>query len=104
MSKQTVLAFREKVNASPDLQKQIRANADAKNLDIVALGKAHGCDFSAEEVKGLLNEAELTDFELEMVSGGAGKPGWRPGPGPGWIGRGGALIGNAGAGLTQVAP
>ena len=112
MSKQAVLAFREKVNVSPDVQKQIRDSAEAKNLDIVALGNAHGCEFTAEEMRTWLNEAELSDFELEMVSGGGGKPGWRPGPGTGWIGRGGglvgnsggSLIGNAGAGLNNASP
>lgn len=70
MSQEAVTAFRNKVSNSPELQQQIRAGMTAKNLNLVALGKAHDCEFAADEVRACLDSAELSDFELEMVSGG----------------------------------
>lgn len=73
MSQQGISTFRQKVAGSPELQQQIRAGVAGENFDIAALGKSHGCEFTADEVSVVLSSGELSDFELEMVSGGATK-------------------------------
>ena len=67
-------AFRAKINASEELQDTIRARLGAGTLDLVALGKEQGFDFTQDEAKALIDqleeEGELSEFELEVVSGG----------------------------------
>jgi len=67
MSKEAVVQFREAINASEGLQDQIRSGAD-----LMAMGKESGFEFSAEELQEVMGEIgdELSDFELEVVSGG----------------------------------
>lgn len=76
MSREAVSKFRDAINASEDLQDQIRSGAD-----LMAMGKENGFEFTAEELGATLNDLgdELSDFELEVVSGGTqfnafGKP------------------------------
>ena len=73
MSKETVLQFRQAVNANEQLQDAIR-NAGA-SLDVVAFAREQGYAFTEEELQSVTEEAEdaLTDFELEMVAGGGGR-------------------------------
>ena len=74
MNKSNVSAFRAKVNDSEELQATIRDQARAGTLNLVALGKEHGFDFTQDEVRELVEqlegEGELSEFELELVSGG----------------------------------
>ena len=73
---ETLTNFRQAVADSTDLQEKVKAGAD-----VVALGKENGFEFTQEELETgweELQESEegLTDFELEVVSGGgAGKMG-----------------------------
>jgi predicted ribosomally synthesized peptide with nif11-like leader len=113
MSKDAVLAFRNKVVESADLQDQVRAALKAGGSPaLVALGKTNGHEFTAADVRevyaplesGELSESQLegvaggannlTPFEMEMVNGGAGI-----GAGIGNLasGIGGAIGGAAGA-------
>ncbi|MCP4827701.1 MAG: Nif11-like leader peptide family natural product precursor [Proteobacteria bacterium] len=67
--------FRKAVADSADLQEKVKAGAD-----LVALGKENGYEFSQEELntgwKQLQESDEgLTDFELDVVSGGISKKG-----------------------------
>ena len=67
-------AFRAKINADANLQAQVR-----NGVNLVELGKANGFNFSQEELQNAINElnsadADLSDFELSMVAGGAGVP------------------------------
>ena len=67
---QTLTNFRQAVSDSADLQEKVKAGAD-----LVALGKENGYDFSQEELntgwKQLQESDEgLTEFELDVVSGG----------------------------------
>ena len=67
---QTLTNFRQAVSESTDLQEKVKAGAD-----LVALGKENGYDFTQEELNTgwkELQESEegLTEFELDVVSGG----------------------------------
>ena len=67
---ETLTNFRQAVADSTDLQEKVKAGAD-----LVALGKESGFEFTQEELEAgweELQESEegLTDFELEVVSGG----------------------------------
>ena len=62
--------FRKAVSDSTDLQEKVKAGAD-----LVALGKENGYEFSQEELEAGWEELQesdegLTEFELEVVSGG----------------------------------
>ena len=67
---QTLTNFRQAVSESNDLQEKVKAGAD-----LVALGKENGYDFSQEELNTGWKELQesdegLTEFELDVVSGG----------------------------------
>jgi len=68
---QTLTNFRNAVADSTDLQEKVKAGAD-----LVALGKENGYDFSQEELNTGWKELQesdegLTEFELDVVSGGS---------------------------------
>ena len=73
---ETLTNFRQAVSDSTDLQEKVRGGAD-----LVALGKENGYDFTQEELNAgweKLQESDegLTEFELDVVSGGqAGRGG-----------------------------
>ncbi len=67
---ETLTSFRKAVSDSTDLQEKVKAGAD-----LVALGKENGYEFSQEELNTGWEELQesdegLTDFELDVVSGG----------------------------------
>ena len=67
---QTLTNFRQAVSESTDLQEKVKAGAD-----LVALGKESGYEFTQEELETGWEELQqsdegLTDFELDVVSGG----------------------------------
>ena len=67
---ETLTNFRQAVADSTDLQEKVKAGAD-----LVTLGKENGYDFTQEELAAgwkQLQESEegLTEFELDVVSGG----------------------------------
>ena len=72
---ETLTKFRNAVADSTDLQEKVKAGAD-----LVALGKDNGFDFTQEELTASWEELQesdegLTDFELDVVSGGTGSKG-----------------------------
>lgn len=69
MSKEAVREFRALVNADASLQDAVRG---VNLTQLVALGKAHGFEFTPEELEAIVNETELSELELELISGGAG--------------------------------
>ena len=70
---ETLTNFRQAVTDSTDLQEKVKAGAD-----LVALGKESGFEFTQEELETGWEELQksdegLTDFELDVVSGGSHK-------------------------------
>ena len=68
----TLTNFRKAVSDSTDLQEKVKGGAD-----LVALGKENGYEFSQEELNAGWTELQesdegLTEFELDVVSGGSG--------------------------------
>jgi len=67
---ETLTNFRQAVADNTDLQEKVKAGAD-----LVALGKESGFEFTQEELESGWEELQesdegLTDFELDVVSGG----------------------------------
>ena len=72
---ETLTNFRKAVSDSTDLQEKVKAGAD-----LVALGKENGYEFTQEELNASWEELQesdegLTEFELDVVSGGRGRRG-----------------------------
>ena len=72
---ETLTKFRNAVADNVDLQEKVKAGAD-----LVALGKEAGFEFTQEELETGWEELQesdegLTDFELDVVSGGASRHG-----------------------------
>ncbi|MCH1500434.1 MAG: Nif11-like leader peptide family natural product precursor [Akkermansiaceae bacterium] len=72
---ETLTNFRQAVAENADLQEKVKAGAD-----LVALGKESGFEFTQEELEtcwGELQESDegLTDFELDVFSGGGRQSG-----------------------------
>ena len=67
---ETLTNFRQAVSDSTDLQEKVKAGAD-----LVTLGKENGYEFSQEELTAGWEQLQdsdegLTEFELDVVSGG----------------------------------
>ena len=67
---ETLTKFRNAVSDSTDLQEKVKAGAD-----LVTLGKENGYEFSQEELTAGWEQLQdsdegLTEFELDVVSGG----------------------------------
>ena len=76
MQNTPIEAFRAKINADAGLQEQVKNGAN-----LVELGKAHGFSFSQEELQVSINQlnsedADLSDFELSLMSGGGDTVGY----------------------------
>ena len=65
MSKENFEQFIKQIDESEDLQAKIGEEITGDAL--VALGAAHGCEFSIEDVQA---SVELSDDQMEGVSGG----------------------------------
>ena len=68
MQNTPIEAFRAKINADAGLQEQVKNGAN-----LIELGKAHGFNFSQAELQASINQinsedADLSDFELSMMS------------------------------------
>lgn len=70
-------AFRQAIDNSPQLQAQVLPlinQGGAANPELIKLGESLGYHFSETDLQEAINLAsedeELTDFELELVSGG----------------------------------
>ena len=72
MATANLIQFRRKVDGDQTLQGELRKNGVTANAaGVVALGKKYGFEFTEGEVRELFNSVELSEFELEMVAGGA---------------------------------
>jgi len=75
MSEEQLNAFQEAVKADADLQVKLKAASDLD--EVVAIAKTAGFVFSSEEIEAAAAAArsaseDLSDEELESVTGGAG--------------------------------
>lgn len=75
MSIQAAQEFRQQTNASPALQAEVARHFANGSIDYAALaelGRKHGHNFSTEDAVAVLSAPsdELSDFEMELVSGG----------------------------------
>jgi predicted ribosomally synthesized peptide with nif11-like leader len=80
MPYEAAVAFRQKVNESPDLQAALRPHMNPVDHPfVVSLGQKNGFDFTDADSQKLYEtlsasqDSELSDFELEMVAGGGGQ-------------------------------
>ena len=71
MSEEQLKAFLEAVKADAGLQKKLKATGDADA--ILEIAKSAGFLISAEELQGA--QAEISEEELEGVTGGGGATG-----------------------------
>lgn len=74
MSIEAVVKFRSQVDESESLQESIRDQIAEGNLNLINIGKDHGFEFTEGELKEVTDKGELSDFELELVSGGTEIP------------------------------
>ena len=74
MSIEQADAFRTFVNENESVQQQIRQASADGGPSLSDLAAKHGYEFTAEEAQSSWNaaqEGELSEFDLEMVAGGA---------------------------------
>ena len=73
MSLDQAHAFRDYVAQNEDVQKEIRSALMTESAKISEIASKHGFRFTSEEGQQAWDAAqdnELSDFELDMVSGG----------------------------------
>ena len=79
MSLDQAHAFRDYVSQNEDVQKEIRSALMTESAKVSEIAAKHGFSFTSEEGEQAWEAAqdnELSDFELDMVSGGS----YRRGP------------------------
>ena len=73
MSLDQANAFRDFVSQNEDVQKEIRSALRTERARVSEIAAKHGFSFTSEEGEQAwetARENELSDFELDMVSGG----------------------------------
>ena len=73
MSLEQANAFRDYVSQNEDVQKEIRSALMTESAKVSEIAAKHGFSFTSEEGQEAWDAAqdnELSDFELDMVSGG----------------------------------
>ena len=73
MSLDQAHAFRDYVAQNEDVQKEIRSALMTESAKVSEIASKHGFTFSSEEGQQAWDagqDNELSDFELDMVSGG----------------------------------
>ena len=73
MSLDQANAFRDYVSQNEDVQKEIRSALMTESAKVSEIAAKHGFTFTSEEGQEAWDAAqdnELSDFELDMVSGG----------------------------------
>jgi predicted ribosomally synthesized peptide with nif11-like leader len=75
MSAKSFNDFRAAIATDQTLEAAVRkayASGSREEVEsLVDLAKSRGFDFTAAEAQGVLDETELSDLELELVTGGA---------------------------------
>lgn len=70
MTTQSIEAFRQRVSEDEALHKDFADAYASGAAAVAALGQRHGFHFSAAEASAAMQDGELSDAELELVSGG----------------------------------
>ena len=73
MSLDQANAFRDYVSQNEDVQKEIRSALMTESAKVSEIAAKHGFTFTSEEAEqawDACQDNELSDFELDMVSGG----------------------------------
>ena len=76
MSLDQANAFRDYFSQNEDVQKEIRSALMTESAKVSEIASRHGFTFTSEEGQQAWESAqdnELSDFELDMVSGGWGR-------------------------------
>ena len=76
MSLDQANAFRDYVSANEEVQREIRSALMTESAKVSEIAAKHGFSFTSEEGQEAWDAAqdnELSDFELDMVSGGWGR-------------------------------
>ncbi|HEX3026470.1 MAG TPA: Nif11-like leader peptide family natural product precursor [Clostridia bacterium] len=68
MSKENIEKFQEELKKRPELQQKLKETETTE--DFIALAKAEGFDFSAEEFTEYARSGKLSDEQLGEVTGG----------------------------------
>ena len=74
MSLDQANAFRDYVSQNEDVQREIRSALMTESAKVSEIASKHGFTFTSEEGQEAwetAQENELSDFELDMVSGGS---------------------------------
>ena len=76
MSKEAATAFRAAVHASEALRAKVAGLVAPTPAALATLAQEHGHDVTAADIEALASDdVELSDWEVELVAGGAG-PDW----------------------------
>ena len=73
MSLDQANAFRDYVSQNEDVQREIRSALMTESAKVSEIASKHGFTFTSEEAEQAWDagqDNELSDFELDMVSGG----------------------------------
>ena len=72
MSIEALEQFRAKLATDAVLQKAcLAAMSSGKQADVLAEGRKLGLEFTEAEIQQTMGDAELSEFELELVSAGS---------------------------------
>jgi predicted ribosomally synthesized peptide with nif11-like leader len=75
MTQQSALAFFTHVEENPTLKQKVKAATSRE--EIFNLAQEAGYSLSADDIKAISQESELSELELEAVAGGTVKDVWR---------------------------
>lgn len=70
MTTQAIEAFRRRVGEDKALQKDFASAYASGAAALSALGRRHGFDFSEAEAQAAMKDGELSEAQLDLVSGG----------------------------------
>ena len=75
MSKEAVQQFREAINLNTEWQEEVRTNNEPQRTQwVVTFAKDKGYEFTPEDYTEYVSEnvsGEISDFEMEMATGGS---------------------------------
>lgn len=73
MTTQAIDAFRKQVSSDQGLRNEFASAYAAGASALAALGRRHGFEFSEAEAAAAMKDGELSEAQLDLVSGGGPK-------------------------------